>query len=110
MTPGLAFAVSLEKGGAHMNVVALPVQRTPQTQRPVILLETIPRSSACGHQNPPEAAFCGECGTLLSPQQTPCATCGQPTPARLTFCRNCGTEQSAPARMLALRSLLIAPR
>src|ERR1051325_5362934 len=77
-----------------MNVILLPVQHKSQTQRQAARLETISRSSACGHENPLEAAFCGECGALLSPQSLSCATCGQPTPASLAFCRNCDASHS----------------
>ncbi|MBI3800683.1 MAG: AAA family ATPase, partial [Deltaproteobacteria bacterium] len=83
-----------------MNVVALPVQRAPHIRRPVIILETTRRSSACGHQNPPEAAFCGECGVPLSPQHLSRATCSHPNLARLKFCRGCGAGHS-PALALA---------
>src|SRR5258707_1107748 len=51
-----------------MNVITLPVQHKSQAQRSVVRLEATSRSLACGHENPPEAAFCGECGALLSLQ------------------------------------------
>ena len=60
-----------------MNVLTLTVQHEPQIQQPVVMLETTTRSSACGHENPPEAAFCGECGASLSTQSSSCTACGQ---------------------------------
>src|SRR5262249_22930581 len=92
-----------KKGGAPMNILTLPVQHKSQTQRPVVKLETAFHSSACGHDNPPEAAYCGECGAMLSPQNLRCSTCGQATPARLKFCRNGGADHS-PAPVSAFSS------
>jgi predicted ATPase len=102
--------VSLTReGGSRMNVVALPVQCTPQTQRSVIFLKPTRRSSACGHQNPPEAAFCGECGTQLSPRHLRRATCSHPNLARFKFCHDCGAGHS-PALTLAFPSTTITCR
>jgi eukaryotic-like serine/threonine-protein kinase len=80
-----------------MNALSLPVQYEPQSHQPVVILEPAGRSSACGHNNPLDAAFCGECGTSLATQPSPCATCGQPNPAGLKFCRGCGSHQSGAA-------------
>ena len=73
-----------------MNVLTLPVQHKPQIQRPMVMLKTTTRSSACGHENPPEAVFCGECGVSLSTQSLSCTACGQAIPTGLKFCRSCG--------------------
>src|SRR5262245_9912924 len=40
-----------------MNVLALPVRPKPQTQRPVVMLETTTCASVCGHKNPLEPAL-----------------------------------------------------
>src|SRR5215204_6498641 len=47
--------------------------------------------SACGHENPPDAAFCGDCGLSLK-AEVPCSTCGRTSPAGLKFCHGCGTR------------------
>ena len=78
-----------------MNALSLPVhtEKAP-AQQPVVLLEAISPSSVCGHTNPPDAVFCGECGASLKAQPLHCATCGQPNSDGLKFCRGCGTHQS----------------
>ena len=82
------------------------------------------RCSDCGHANPPEAHFCGNCGASLStavevspapepgdaaavqaalstsatPQQSVtahCRRCGYANPAAGAFCGNCGSSLSA---------------
>ncbi len=47
----------------------------------------------CRWQNPPEANYCGNCGTALaSGQDTPaCPNCGDTNPSTSTFCHRCGT-------------------
>lgn len=42
----------------------------------------------CGAANPPEAAFCAECGTALAGK--PCPSCGQPTKPGADICEHCG--------------------
>jgi tRNA A-37 threonylcarbamoyl transferase component Bud32/tetratricopeptide (TPR) repeat protein len=61
----------------------------------------------CGHTNPPDAIFCGECGVSLIPQPLNCATCGQVNPADLKFCRGCGARQSISTAQTS-RGLLAA--
>jgi len=41
----------------------------------------------CRHENPPEAAFCMQCGT---PLRIACASCGATLPAQARFCLRCG--------------------
>jgi len=41
----------------------------------------------CQHDNPPEAAFCMQCGT---PLRIACASCGATLPAQARFCLRCG--------------------
>lgn len=45
---------------------------------------------ACGAQNPPEAKFCGECGTSLEGGKT-CPRCGTEVPPEGDVCEVCGT-------------------
>ena len=44
---------------------------------------------ACGHANPDDASFCGNCGVAL-PRERECPNCGRPGPADLRFCPGCG--------------------
>src|SRR3954454_25355843 len=44
---------------------------------------------SCGHDNPDDANFCGQCGSRL-PTEHPCPTCGRGNPPGLRFCRGCG--------------------
>src|SRR4051794_11747556 len=44
---------------------------------------------SCGHENPEDANFCGQCGSPL-PTEHPCPTCGRGNPPGLRFCRGCG--------------------
>ena len=90
-----------------MNALSLPVQYKQQSHQPVVILETTARLSACGHENPPDVAFCGECGASLIVQPLNCATCGQPNPAGLKFCHGCGARHSVALEQ-ASRELLAA--
>src|SRR3954451_19817044 len=45
--------------------------------------------TACGHDNPDDANFCGRCGTRL-PREVECAQCGRHNPPGMRFCRGCG--------------------
>ncbi len=45
------------------------------------------RCESCGHDNPPDAAFCEECGVAV---EIPCPHCGQQQRAGTKFCRRCG--------------------
>jgi class 3 adenylate cyclase len=50
----------------------------------------------CGHENPDDANFCGQCGSGL-PTEQQCAQCGRANPAGLRFCRGCGGGLEAEA-------------
>ena len=64
------------------------------------------RCSMCGHENPPGASFCLNCGTAVNGNmQTPapapglpttCAACATPNPPGMKFCRNCGGALQPP--------------
>jgi class 3 adenylate cyclase/tetratricopeptide (TPR) repeat protein len=43
----------------------------------------------CGHQNPRDGRFCGECGAELT---RTCSSCGRENPAGQRFCNGCGEE------------------
>src|SRR5437764_5115323 len=47
------------------------------------------RCRECGHANPDDANFCGNCGTGLDPE-VPCTNCGRENPAALRFCAGGG--------------------
>lgn len=51
------------------------------------------KCSKCHADNPPDSAFCVECGSNLAPQ---CPSCGQPLEARFKFCNKCGHDLSKP--------------
>ncbi|HSI80257.1 MAG TPA: adenylate/guanylate cyclase domain-containing protein [Solirubrobacterales bacterium] len=56
--------------------------------------------SACGHANPPESRFCGQCGNRLAVEIS-CGECGAANPAGQRFCNQCGSalaEQGRPER------------
>ena len=46
----------------------------------------------CGGQMPPEATFCGECGTTLRETGLICPGCGEQMPAASLYCGDCGTQ------------------
>jgi serine/threonine protein kinase/RNA polymerase subunit RPABC4/transcription elongation factor Spt4 len=53
----------------------------------------------CGHANPDDANFCGNCGSALA-AEVPCPNCGRENPADLRFCPGCGNRlepEEAPA-------------
>lgn len=60
--------------------------------------------SSCGHTNREDAAFCGKCGSSLSPATT-CSRCGRSNPVGTNFCDGCGqallettsTRESSPS-------------
>ncbi len=65
----------------------------------------------CGHDNPPGAKFCLECGSALA---RTCATCGTTMPAHAKFCSECGSTlqpvgQPAPAASLPARTAAPSP-
>jgi len=45
--------------------------------------------SSCGHENPPRAKFCLECGTALTVE---CLHCHAELPPNAKFCLECGTD------------------
>ncbi len=46
----------------------------------------------CGGQMPPEATFCGVCGTTLRETRSICPGCGEQMPAASLYCGDCGTQ------------------
>ena len=46
----------------------------------------------CGHGNPAEARFCGQCGTPLAQDgdSAPCPICGEDNPFTARYCHGCG--------------------
>ncbi|MEN8162119.1 MAG: zinc-ribbon domain-containing protein, partial [Myxococcota bacterium] len=50
--------------------------------------------TACQHENPDGARFCGACGGALSADR-PCPSCGRPNPPTQRFCNHCGAPQEA---------------
>src|SRR3989454_5885037 len=44
---------------------------------------------ACGHGNPDDAGFCGECGGPLA-HESACPACGRLNPSSTKFCHGCG--------------------
>jgi len=44
---------------------------------------------SCGHENPEDATFCGECGSSLR-QELACSYCGRSNPPGTKFCHGCG--------------------
>src|SRR4051812_18844343 len=51
------------------------------------------RCRDCGHANPDDANFCGNCGSALA-TDVPCPNCGRENPADLRFCPGCGARLS----------------
>jgi ribosomal protein L40E len=47
---------------------------------------------SCGGQMPPEATFCGVCGTTLRETRSICPGCGEQMPAASLYCGDCGTQ------------------
>jgi hypothetical protein len=47
---------------------------------------------SCGGQMPPEATFCGVCGTTLRATRSICPGCGEQMPATSLYCGDCGTQ------------------
>ncbi|MEA2422578.1 MAG: eukaryotic-like serine/threonine-protein kinase, partial [Thermoleophilaceae bacterium] len=69
---------------------------------------------SCGHENPLDANFCGQCGAPL-PRRATCTECGRENPPGLSFCRGCGAgleaaagaaDAPAPARLANGRYLI----
>ena len=48
----------------------------------------------CRQQNPPDAAYCQECGAHL---EQACASCGTANKLGVRFCKKCGQRLAAPA-------------
>jgi class 3 adenylate cyclase/tetratricopeptide (TPR) repeat protein len=51
---------------------------------------------SCGHSNPPDARFCGGCGTPLTGSVS-CPSCGAANPAGQRFCTACGSALPSAA-------------
>src|SRR5919198_2356680 len=51
--------------------------------------------SACGHENRPDASFCGACGKALAAERE-CPNCRRQNPLDQRFCDGCGTALDAP--------------
>jgi predicted nucleic acid-binding Zn ribbon protein len=49
----------------------------------------------CGGKMPLDAAFCGECGSLLKETKPTCPECGEPMPTASIYCGDCGTQIAA---------------
>ncbi len=47
------------------------------------------RCPSCDTENPPDATFCGKCGSSLS-QELSCSNCGRVNPFEVKFCHGCG--------------------
>ena len=63
------------------------------------------RCAHCGHDNPPDANYCLECGTELRR----CRTCGRPLPGDARYCPACGasvTPAGAPVPEYTPRHLI----
>jgi class 3 adenylate cyclase len=52
--------------------------------------------AACGHENPDDASFCGECGASLA-HEIVCPGCGRENPPGQKFCHGCGRKIAAGA-------------
>jgi hypothetical protein len=65
-----------------------------RTGRKDVAIESGRASSCpqCGGQMPPEATFCGVCGTTLKETRTICPGCGEQMPAASLYCGDCGTQ------------------
>lgn len=62
------------------------------------------RCVTCGAANPPEMAFCTDCGARLAKGHSPeasvsgasrqqlCSRCGEPNPPEFNFCQHCGVR------------------
>ncbi len=51
---------------------------------------------SCGHENPEDVKFCGECGTALKVDAN-CPRCGFTNPPGVKFCHECGQGLGEPA-------------
>src|SRR4030095_12009405 len=51
------------------------------------LRRSVMRCSQCGHDNPEQVKFCGECGTRI---EGLCPGCGTSNPPTNKFCHQCG--------------------
>ena len=54
---------------------------------------------SCGHENPEDAGFCGECGGPLLASEVECPSCGRTNTPGQRFCHGCGAglAERAPA-------------
>ena len=51
---------------------------------------------SCGHENPDDAVFCGECAASLA-QEVECPSCRRRNPPGQKFCHGCASPLTAPA-------------
>ncbi len=51
---------------------------------------------SCGHENPADAGFCGECGGALI-GEVECPSCGRTNTPGQRFCHGCGAGLAEPA-------------
>ena len=63
--------------------------------------------SKCHADNPPDSAFCVECGSELEVQ---CRNCGHSVAPRFKFCNKCGHDLSNPVAAPEPLSSLPTPR
>ncbi|MFC1982675.1 leucine-rich repeat domain-containing protein [Chloroflexota bacterium] len=68
------------------------------------------RCLSCGHDNPPEARFCANCGAALEAEVKPppmpsvrCGVCGQDNDPEAAFCSNCGSPLATTVEPLQPR-------
>ncbi len=52
---------------------------------------------SCGHENPEDAKFCGECGAALT-GEVECPSCGRSNQPGQRFCHGCGAPVSPLGR------------
>jgi len=55
------------------------------------------KCSNCGHENPPQAAFCAQCGTPMGGGEIVCGVCNTGNRSDARYCKNCGRELAASA-------------
>src|SRR5262245_53079429 len=71
------------------------------------------RCPQCGHDNRPDATFCGECGTRFV-AGVACERCGRANPAGQRFCDGCGAtlthEFRLPVRVSSVRDSFVDGR
>ena len=58
------------------------------------------RCPSCGHDNPQDAGFCGQCAASLAKPVT-CPSCGRESPQAQRFCNGCGKPLADTAKHAA---------